>query len=76
MKPYVRIFFKDGIWQRWANIPLPEGTTFVQYMGQAHFEGFICSAGFYIPVDQIKLACPVQRAESAPQMDFTKGHLQ
>jgi hypothetical protein len=76
MKPYVRIFFKEIGWQRWADIPLPEGTSFVQYMGQAHFEGFICSNNFYIPVEQIKLACPVQRAEGTPQMDFTKAHFQ
>jgi hypothetical protein len=76
MKPYVRIFFKEVGWQRWADIPLPEGTSFVQYMGQAHFEGFICSAAFYIPVDQIKLACPVQHSDKETPMDFTKVTMQ
>lgn len=75
MKPYIRVFFKDAMMQRWADIPLPDGTSFVQYMGQVHFEGFLCAANFYIPVDQIKFACPIQRAD-ATGIDYGKGTLQ
>jgi hypothetical protein len=76
MKTFVRIFFKDGGFGRWIDIPMPEGNSFPQFMSQARFEGHIQSALAYIPLDQIKIAVEIKTQEAVPTMDFTKAHLQ
>jgi hypothetical protein len=74
MKPYIRIFLKDTAMQRWLDIKLPEGVNSItQFMGQAHFEGFVCNNMFYVPVGEIKVAMLIQRDEAEPAIDFTKG---
>lgn len=68
MHKYVRVFLK-GKMNRWVEFPLPEGATFLSFMGQVKFEGWAIMADRMVAYDAIALAVEIT-STTAPQMQF------